>query len=262
VTVDAVDMDGTQLQREVLQLRRRIQKLTALLRVLLVAFRISGYSLSRLRLPEGGNKRSLLQAVERSRSALPLRALLRVVHLSPVRYHAWSRVDACASDDRSSCPRSSPQQLTATEVSAIQELVTSDDYRHVPTGTLARLAQRLGKVFASASTWYRLVREHSWRRPRRRVHPAAPKFGIRASRPNEVWHMDTTLIRLLDGSRVYLQAVIDNFSRRILSWKVSPTFNPLMTVEILLTAARGIGSDKPLLLVDGGVENLTEPSMS
>ncbi len=31
----------------------------------------------------------------------------------------------------------------------------STDYRHVPTGTLAVLAQRLGKVFASPATWYR-----------------------------------------------------------------------------------------------------------
>ena len=255
VTVDAVDMDASQLQREVLQLRRRIQKLTALLRVLLVVFRISGYSLNQVRLPEGNNKRSLLQAIERSRSALPLRSLLRVVRLSPARYHAWNREDHCALDDRSCCPRSSPQQLTAAEVGMIHELVTSDEYRHVPTGTLARLAQRLGKVFASASTWYRLVRLHSWRRPRQRVHPAAPKVGIRAARPNEIWHMDTTVIRLLDGSRVYLQAVIDNFSRRILSWKLSPTFNPLATVEILLTAAKGSNGDKPVLLVDGGVEN-------
>ena len=36
---------------------------------------------------------------------------------------------------------------------AIKEMVTSEEYRHVPTGTLALLAQRLGKVFASASTW-------------------------------------------------------------------------------------------------------------
>jgi len=255
VTVDAVDMDTSQLQREVLHLRRRIQKLTALLRVLLVVFRISGYSLNQVRLPEGSNKRSLLRAIEQGRSSLPLRALLRVVRLSPARYHAWNRASRCAIDDGSSCPRSSPQQLTADEVGMIHELITSDEYRHVPTGTLARLAQRIGKVFASTSTWYRLVREHSWRRPRQRVHPAAPKVGIRAARPNEVWHMDTTLIRLLDGSRVYLQAVIDNFSRRILSWKLSPSFNPLATVEILLTAAKGSNGDKPVLLVDGGVEN-------
>jgi putative transposase len=32
-------------------------------------------------------------------------------------------------------------------------MVTSPDYRHVPTGTLAVLAQRLGTVWASPSTW-------------------------------------------------------------------------------------------------------------
>jgi len=30
-----------------------------------------------------------------------------------------------------------------------------------------------------------------------------------------MWHIDTTVIRLLDGTRAYLHAVIDNFSRRI-----------------------------------------------
>jgi putative transposase len=94
-------------------------------------------------------------------------------------------------------------------------LATSQAYRHVPTGTLALLAQRLGKVFASPSTWYRLIRDQQWRRPRQRIHPAKPKIGIRASHPNQIWHIDTTLIRLLDGSRAYLHAVIDNFSRRI-----------------------------------------------
>jgi len=73
-------------------------------------------------------------------------------------------------------------------------------------------------VFASPTTWYRLVRDHEWRRPRQRVHPAKPKVGIRASRPNEIWHVDTTLIRLLDGSRAFLHAVVDNFSRRIFAW--------------------------------------------
>jgi putative transposase len=38
---------------------------------------------------------------------------------------------------------------------------------------------------------------------------------------NEIWHIDTSVVRLLDGSRAYLHAVIDNYSRRILSWKVS-----------------------------------------
>jgi putative transposase len=32
-----------------------------------------------------------------------------------------------------------------------------------------------------------------------------------------MWHIGTTVIRLLDRTRAYLHAVIDNFSRRILA---------------------------------------------
>lgn len=45
--------------------------------------------------------------------------------------------------------------------------------------------------------------------------------------------MDMTLIRLLDGTRVYLHAVIDNFSRRILAWRTIAKFDPAITAEIL-----------------------------
>ena len=73
--------------------------------------------------------------------------------------------------------------------------------------------------------------------------------------PDEIWHVDTTLIRLLDGSKSYLHAVIDNFSRRVLAWRVNDTFIPAVTAELLVEAGREIEDTKPQLLVDGGVEN-------
>ena len=144
------------------------------------------------------------------------------------------------------------------EVRAIQDMVTSPDYRHVLTGTLAVLAQRLGTVWASPSTWYRLVRQHRWRRPRLRVHPAKPKIGLRTTRANEMWHIDTTVIRLLDGTRAYLHAVIDNFSRRILAWRVAATFAPVNSVTVLLDASRAATPSEttPVVLADAGVENV------
>ena len=141
-------------------------------------------------------------------------------------------------------------------MSFILKDATSDEYRHVPTSTLAKLAQRTKQVYASASTWYRLMRIHKWRRPRVRVHPAKPKVGIRATKPNEIWHVDTTLIRLIDGTKVYLHAVIDNFSRRILAWKTSASIDTSITAEILTQAAEEITlTDKPKVMVDAGVEN-------
>ena len=60
---------------------------------------------------------------------------------------------------------------------------------------------------------------------------------------------------MLDGSRAYLHALIDNFYRRILAWKVSATFDPSTTAELLLSASSGLVDQKPTLLADGGVEN-------
>jgi putative transposase len=259
VCLDVADLTEPELRQEVLKLRRRVQKLTALLRLVLALLRTSGFRLTEERLPDGRDKIRILRAVDRARAFVPLRALLRFLRVSPSRFHAWRRRQhACALDDQSSCPRTSPYRLTPPEVRAIEDMVTSPDYRHVPTGTLAVLAQRLGTVWASPSTWYRLVRKYGWRRPRLRVHPAKPKIGLRTTRADEVWHIDTTVIRLLDGTRAYLHAVIDNFSRRILAWRVADTFAPVNSVTVLLDASRAAApsATTPVVLADAGVENV------
>ena len=221
--------------------------------------RLSEVDLSGERVPEGKAKAALLRAADRTREFLPLRNMLRVLGLSPARYHSWRRSQQkCSLDDRSSCPRTSPHQLTSGEIETIRKMVTSEEYRHVPTGTLAILAQRLGKVFASPSTWYTLINRFGWRRPRLRLHPAKPKVGLRTTRPDQAWHIDTTVIRLLDGSKAFLHAVIDNFSRRILAWRLADKFDPANTIALLLEAERGTArsNEPPMVVADAGVENV------
>jgi putative transposase len=259
VTMDVTNVKTLELQQEVLELRRRVKKLKALLRLAVALLRSSGFTLTHERLPDGRDKTRILRAVERARDFVPLPPILRFLQVSPSRFHAWRRLQgACALDDQSSCPHTSPHRLTPREVLAIKDMVTACEYRHVPTGTLAVLAQRLGKVWASPSTWYQLVRKYGWRRPRLRLHPAKPKIGLRTTRANEMWHIDTTVIRLLDGTRAYLHAVIDNFSRRILAWRVAETFAPANSVAVLVEAGRAatLSETTPLVLADGGVENV------
>src|SRR5262249_52600465 len=159
VCLDVMELTELELRQEVLKLRRRVRKLTALLRLALALLQASRFRLTLARLPDGRDKLRILRAVDRAHEYLPLRALLRFLRVSPSRFHAWGRRQrACVLDDHSSCPRVSPSRLTPSEVRAIKDLVTAPEYRHVPTGRLAILAQRLGKVWASPSTWYRLVR--------------------------------------------------------------------------------------------------------
>jgi len=106
------------------RLKRRAERQTAIIRLLVVLLKVSGFRLDEHRLPDGKAKAKVLRAVERSKGALALKSALRLVRLSPARYHAWKRAEErCALDDRSSCPRSHPAQLTPTEVSTIKEMV-------------------------------------------------------------------------------------------------------------------------------------------
>jgi hypothetical protein len=81
-----------------------------------------------------------------------------------------------------------------------------------------------------------VVKKAGWRRPRNRVYPAKPELGIRAKARGELLHLDVTIIRLLDGTRAYLHAVIDNYSRRILSWTLEERLGSGGTCRILREA--------------------------
>jgi putative transposase len=150
---EGADLTEPELREEIPKLRRRVEKLAGLLRLALALLHTSGFRLSGERLPDGQAKRRILRAVDRARECIPLRGVLRFMRVSTSRFQAWRRRQhACALDDCSSCPRTSPHRLTPSEVQAIGDMVTSLEYRHVPTGTLAVLAQRLGTVSASPST--------------------------------------------------------------------------------------------------------------
>ena len=249
----------SQLLRRITKLERRVSMLTAVLRLVLALLRLSGFELGHHRVPDAEGKRRLLGAIERARKSIPLASALRVLGLSAGRYHDLvGRQDGCSLDDRSCCPRSKPRSLTHQEVGTIGDMVQSKDYRHMSIRGLALHAQRVGKVFAHPGTWAKLIRERGWGRPRMRPYPPKPKLGFRATGPNEAWHVDATIIKLLDGTKVYLHAVIDNYSRRILAWTVAGTLNPMNTCYVLQRAAAGLSDPATKVYMDSGVENLNK----
>ncbi|MGC9986726.1 MAG: DDE-type integrase/transposase/recombinase [Polyangia bacterium] len=80
---------------------------------------------------------------------------------------------------------------------------------------------------------------------------------MRAAKPNGVWHIDTTILKLLDGTKAYLRAVIDNYSRKILAWAVTAQLEPTTTGHLLFAASKHlVCAGQPVLYVDSGVENI------
>ena len=56
--------------------------------------------------------------------------------------------------------------------------------------------------------------------------------GMKVDRPNQVWAMDITYVPMARGF-VYLAAVVDWFSRRVLAWRLSITQEAAFCVEAL-----------------------------
>jgi putative transposase len=80
--------------------------------------------------------------------------------------------------------------------------------------------------------------EALYRRPRttkpepgHKIYPYLLR-GMEIARPNQVWAMDITYIPMARGF-VYLAVVLDWFSRRVLSWRVSITMEAAFCVETL-----------------------------
>jgi putative transposase len=67
--------------------------------------------------------------------------------------------------------------------------------------------------------------------PGHRIYPYLLR-GLAITRPNQVWAMDITYIPMARGF-VYLAAVVDWFSRRVLAWKLSITMEASFCIETL-----------------------------
>ena len=92
--------------------------------------------------------------------------------------------------------------------------------RHVKT-----LMRRMG-----IEALYRLPRTTK-PEPGHKIYPYLLR-GLEIVRPNQVWAMDITYIPMAKGF-VYLAVVLDWFSRRVLSWKLSITMEAAFCVETL-----------------------------
>jgi len=78
--------------------------------------------------------------------------------------------------------------------------------------------------------------------PEHKVYPYLLR-GVAVTQPNQVWSTDITYVRLARGF-AYLVAVIDWYSRKVLSWRISNSMDASFCVNCLEDALRNHGKPK------------------
>jgi len=100
-----------------------------------------------------------------------------------------------------------------------------------------------------ATLMRRMGIEALYRKPNTsRRHPAHRIYayllrGVKVTAPNQVWAMDISYIPMARGF-VYLAAVIDWYSRKVLAWRVSITMETAFCIEAVEDALARYGTPK------------------
>lgn len=113
----------------------------------------------------------------------------------------------------------------------------------------------------ASSTWRKYIDESKWKRPRKAYRERKFPKGIRATLPNEIWHMDVSYFILPNKKKCFIQAIVDNYSRYVVAWQTLESFDGSKTGALIKAAlkktihAQPRDSNSLRLIVDGGGEN-------
>jgi RNA-directed DNA polymerase len=115
------------------------------------------------------------------------------------------------------------------------------------------------------STVYRRLKEQGWIQPRKvKTFPAGPEYRVKTSRPNEQWQTDATYLLVKNWGWYYLISVIDDYSRKILAWRLQRSMDAGAFSEVVEQALEFAGlarlddSRRPRLVSDRGAALICE----
>lgn len=203
------------------------------------------------------SKKSIVRTIDYVKDTLGLPRALRAFGITYQQYYSWKRSVFCQQSPTSLCLKRFTNQLTSKEVKTIKEYLKSPQYLQWSLSSVYYQMLRQKAAFMGKTTFYKYANllYLSRSKPEKKKYPV----GIRASAPSRILHMDVTIFRPLDNSRVYIYILMDNYSRYILNWKASLDYSPKITFENIQEAYQVYNLHKTSpyveLITDDGSEN-------
>jgi len=204
-------------------------------------------------------KLDILRVVECS--PLPVTEALSKLDVPVSTYYRWRR--QFRSQGRSGLADVSPykgrvwNQLLADEREKVLEVAMLCP-EWSPREIACHLADNAGFT-VSESTVYRLLKKAGWIKPAVvKTFPASSEYHSKTARCNQQWQTDATFLHAKNWGWYYLISVLDDFSRRIIAWKLQSSMDADAFSEVVELACEAVGIDdvppdqRPKLVTDRG----------
>lgn len=210
------------------------------------------------------NRNVFVDLIENLSEDFPIakKDLLRFLMISKKQYIFWlsDRKFACSKSLVGQCFKRRPNQISNKEISILKKYMNLSKHKTWCIRSIWGKAIRDGVISMAESTWYKYARKLGYSEARKPAKKLRKKGSFNASRPNETWHMDISQYKTLDNVTFYIYTVVDNFSRKILSWDISTKKCAKIRTETIKQAIKNefnidLKDQNLELIVDGGSEN-------
>jgi transposase len=111
----------------------------------------------------------------------------------------------------------------------------------------------------SESSVYRLLKSEGLIQAiQPKTFPAGAEYRVKTTRPNQQWQTDATYLLVKNWGWYYLISVLDDFSRRILAWRLQSAMATGDFSDVIEDACESVGlscipeADRPRLVTDNG----------
>ena len=210
------------------------------------------------------NYRQLVPLIENLISVTQNKNLiLKFLKISPFQFGQWQKMKKyeCKESLIWLCYKRESGQISWVEIMRMKNLLKDKNYLHWSSGSVWGKAVKDGKISMSVQSWYHYAKLLGLGQNRKKFYKKRKRISVRAEKPNEIWHMDVTRFKTSDGNWAYIYTLMDNFSRKILSWDLSSKLSGRVRLESLKRAIVEQFGNKTMetnnldLIVDGGSEN-------
>jgi len=207
----------------------------------------------------GEHKLEVLRAVEGS--GLPVKQALSQLGIRKSTYYHWRRKfrskGRTALHDQPSGRSRAWNQVLPEERDKILEIALLQP-EWSPREVSCHVTDTAG-FSASESTVYRILKAEGLVKPvEKKTFPAGPEYTVKTSHPNQQWQTDATYLLVKNWGWYYLISVLDDFSRRILAWRLQMAMRAGDFSEVIELACEVTGIDRappterPRLVSDRG----------
>jgi len=204
-------------------------------------------------------KLEVLRSVESS--GLKVTDALARIDVCPSTYYRWRRrfkgFGVAGLHDRSPYKGRTWNELLPKERKKVVEIAMQ-----LPAWSPREVAYHISDYCGfsvSESTVYRILKAEGLVKPREeKTFPAGPEYTVKTTRCNEMWQTDASLLLVKNWGWYYLISVLDDYSRRILAWRLQVTMDADAFSEVVELACEATGMDhlpvdqRPRLLSDNG----------